>query len=177
MGSSSRRRSALEQAEPHQGVVQRGLGRFQPPRRPARLDLADSFDNQGVVIAVRAAVQRQTDPHGGDVAGRQQQAVGAKIVETDAFAADGFKQRAKAAPAEQLAGQEVVVVQAGIVIRGGAPVDRAETQPVAWCRRAQAHASRQSLTNRPPDAGSASKASPPGPVSASRARMGPWRTR
>ena len=48
----------LQQPQPHERIAQRHFRRLQPQVRPARLDLADTLDNQGVVITVWAAMER-----------------------------------------------------------------------------------------------------------------------
>jgi hypothetical protein len=55
---------------------------------------------------MRTAVQRQADAQGGGIGARQQQAVAAKVVETDSFAAQAIEQAAEAPRRQQLRGSK-----------------------------------------------------------------------
>ena len=68
-----------------------------PHARPLRLDLSDSLDHHRIVLAVRAAMERQSDAQRGGITGRQQHAIAAKIVEAGPFATDFLEQQAEAA--------------------------------------------------------------------------------
>ena len=113
-------------------------------------------------------MQRQAQADDCAVAGRQQQAVAAKIVEADPLAPDRVEQRPEAAFAQQLARQQVVALQAGIVIRPIVAVDRAKRQAAARLDRAGAQVfaqpGRSTCSHRP--CGTISSASPAGPVNA-----------
>ena len=116
----------LEQAKAHQRLVERHFGCPRAQRRPVRLDLPDALADHLVIGAVRPAMQRQAHAHGGAVAGRQQQAVMAKIVKSYAIAADHVEQRTKAAARQQLPGQQVMALHPWDMRRQSAPVDSAK---------------------------------------------------
>jgi hypothetical protein len=75
---------------------------------------------------MRPAVQRQAENPRGLFARREKQAVAAKIVEPDGFAAEPIKQPNEPGLCHQLAGQQVVALEARIVARVAGPVDGAE---------------------------------------------------
>ena len=120
---------ALQQGQPQQRLVERDLRRPAALLRPAGFDLANTLDHQPVVIAVRSAMQRQAQADDCAVAGRQQQAVAAKIVEADPLAPRSCRtgDRKQLLPSNWR-GQQVVALQAGIVIRPIVAVDRAKRQ-------------------------------------------------
>ena len=87
------------------GLTQRNLRRLEAARRPSGLNPADPLNYHCVVIAVRPAVERQTDPHRRRIVGRKQQSVAAKIIEIDPFAPQCAEQPDKAAARKDLARQ------------------------------------------------------------------------
>ena len=129
--SRRRRRARCSRLSRSSAWSRANLGRPAALLRPAGFDLADALDHQPVVIAVRSAMQRQAQADNGAVACWQQQAVAAKIVEPDPLAPDRVEQRPEAAFAQQLARQQVVALQAGIVTRPIVAVGRAKRQAAA----------------------------------------------
>lgn len=122
---------ALEQFEPLVSLDQRRFGGAWPDRRPACLDLAKALGDHLIVLTVRAPVQRQADPHCGIVVGGEKQAVAPEILKTQPVAAQCRQQRSKAALPEQLAGQDVMALHAGVVVGRAAAIDRAERKSLA----------------------------------------------
>jgi hypothetical protein len=80
---------------------------------------------------MRPAMQRQAHAHHGAVAGRQQQAIGAKILETQPIAPQKIEQRPEAAMPQQLPGQQMVALHTRIIAGHARAVDRTEGQRIA----------------------------------------------
>jgi hypothetical protein len=97
-----------------------------------RLDLADPLDHHRVVIAMRAAMERQADPQRRRIARRQQHAIAAEIIEARPFPANRFEQAAKTALRQQLPGQQMVALEPRIIAGGIGQVNRAERERGAF---------------------------------------------
>lgn len=83
LGEQTAAQRALQQAQPFQRVVQSLFRALPVPQRPTRFDLPNPFDHQGIVIAVRPAMQRQADADGGIIIGWKQHSIAAKVVKAE----------------------------------------------------------------------------------------------
>jgi len=119
---------ALKQFEPLCRLTNRDFGGAAAQHRPAGLDLPDPFDHERVIGAVRPAVEWQAHFHRPGIACGQQKAIAPKIVKAEPFPADRLKQWTKAADAEQLSGQQMVALQAGVKLGPIGAVHRAKRQ-------------------------------------------------
>jgi hypothetical protein len=126
----------LEQAQALDSFDFGNQRRAEVEGRPGLFDVADAFDDESGVSVVRAAVEGEADAPRGRVVAGEQQAVAAEIVETDAIAPEGGEQQAESGFGEELAGQQVVALQAGLEAGIGVPVNRAEADALG--RRAGA---------------------------------------
>lgn len=118
----------LQLAQALQRLHQRHFGGDGAAGGPSRLDLPHPFDHHGVVIAVRAAVQRQADPDCRAVISREQQAVVAKIIKVQPLPPQRIKHRVEAGPGQDLAGQNVVALQPRLISGHIGAIDGAKGQ-------------------------------------------------
>ena len=119
----------LQQPHAHQHVARGGFRITASRSLPASLNLADPFSNHLVVPLVRPAMQRQPQHHGRLFERRQQQAVIAKIVESDLVRPDRLEQLPQPLVEQQLARQQVMALQGGPVTWLAGLIDGPERQP------------------------------------------------
>ncbi len=129
---------ALKQVQPEQRLPIGRTTRAGSLAAPARLDLPRPVEHHFVVLAVRAAMQRQADAFGLLLQRRQQQAVAAEIVKSDAARAQRADHLFERAMVQDLQRQQMVPLQPLDVPRPIAPVDAAKRQSGAG-RTAQRH--------------------------------------
>ena len=122
---------ALEQLQPFQRVMKRHFRSAKSGCGPGPLDLADPLDHHGVVIAMRPAVQRQTDPHHSMVVGGKQQTVVTEIVEVQSVPPETAQQGLETGPDQDLTGENMVALKSGIKPGFPASVDRPKRQSLA----------------------------------------------
>jgi hypothetical protein len=94
--------------------------------RPGCLDLPDPLAHQLTVAPMRSAMERQPQPDAGDLVAGKQQAVPAKILETNAHASHRIEKRSKALLSPNLQGKQVVALQARVIVRPTWAIDRAK---------------------------------------------------
>lgn len=129
----------LEQPQAEGDGCQRGVAPARAFARPRVFDHADALDHHLVVEPVRATMERQAEDPGGLFARGQEQAVAAEILEADRLAPEPVKQAGQGSDADELAGEEVMALEAGIVPGGAGPVDGAERQGCARPRAARGY--------------------------------------
>jgi hypothetical protein len=123
----------LEQSQPFKRVAQGNFGSVSARANPMRLNLPDPFEYQFVVVAVRAAMEWEAEAECGAIVGGEQQAVAAKVIEANPLRSQRCDQRVEAAVREELARQNVMALQSGLVTGRAAAIDRAEGQTgSAW---------------------------------------------
>ena len=71
-------------------------------------------------------MERQAGPQGSGIAGRQQHAIVAKVVDSRPLPADRMEKRVEAAFRTKLACQQVMALQSGIIAWRIGQIDRAE---------------------------------------------------
>lgn len=137
----------LEQAPP-QGLLQKAqpeacgsisrLAVPQPVARPRAFDQPNPVNHHAVVAPVRASVERQAQDSGCLFAGRQQQPVMAKVLEPDRLASEAIEQPRQRRDGGQLARQQVMALEPGIVPGSAQAVYRAKWQGVTLRNRTAA---------------------------------------
>lgn len=167
---------ALQQAQAHARLHGGAFRRAGPHPGPCPFDPAHSLDHECAVMPMRAAMQRQSQADRRLLVAGQQKTIFAKVIEAMALLAKRREHARKRGVAQQLPGQQVMALQAGVEIGPPPAVDRAKGQIGPQFPSASQARLRQTQTRFPTCDGSASK--PPSPPSITWGSVnGPWRIR
>lgn len=126
---------ALQKVQAQQGFIHCGFRVFASGNRPPRFDLPDTSDHDLVVARVWTAMEWHPGRDACRFSGGQQQPIAAEIIKAHPLASHFGKHGAKTAPREQLSGQQVMALQAGMVTRRTGRVDRTKGDHSPACDR------------------------------------------
>jgi len=93
------------------------------------LDLADAFHHHGVVVPVRAAMQRQASHERALLMGGQQHAVDAEIVKAESTLIEAVHHVAQGPEGHDLVRQQVMALHLRIIAGAIQAIDRPERDP------------------------------------------------
>jgi len=93
------------------------------------LDLTDAFHHHGVVVPVRAAMQRQASRERALLMGGQQHAVDAEIVEAESSPVEAVHHAAQGLAGHDLVWQQVMALHLRIIAGAIRAIDRPERDP------------------------------------------------
>lgn len=119
---------APEQVKPHSGLNCRLVSITPGPLRPASLNLADPLQHHFAIAPVRSAMQRQAHADGRPLLAGQQQAVTPEITQRPSLRTKRVKHAGEATAGQHRARQQVMALQAGIMVRSAPAVHRTKTK-------------------------------------------------